>query len=506
MSTIRPTAEQDMFVDAGIRGDHIAGIAGAGTGKTTTAMLMARGLKGNGLYAAFNKPIAQAAKATFPAHVDCRTVHSLAYAAVGKRYKQRLAGARQPAREVARLLKINGVIPLGGAAVLQPTQIARLAVDTVTRFCRTMDREITYRHVPHLIVPDPNNSSSEPDFAIRRQIVPFAVKIWEDLQLDDTARFPGKFRFVHDHYLKMWADTNPTLPYDFVILDEAQDADPVIAAVIMAQTSHAQGICIGDRCQAIYGWRGSIDVMGQWPGNTTLYLTESFRFGQPVANEANKWLELIGTPLRLVGRGGPSRVGELIGVPDAILCRTNGTAMREAMTMLASGRRTAIVGGGDQIRRMAEAAVDLQAGRGTEHPELCVFRTWGEVQDYVTNEDEGSDLRTAVKLIDEHGADVILAAVARLVPDKPSKFQRGSFRKPDVVVSTAHKAKGLDWPKVKVADDFREPDNDPTGQPKPVSREAAMLAYVTVTRAKHELDRGSLAYIDNQATLAAATI
>jgi len=65
-----------------------------------------------------------------------------------------------------------------------------------------------------------------------------------------------------------------------------------------------------------------------------------------------------------------------------------------------------------------------------------------------------------------------------------------------VVVSTAHKAKGLDWPKVQVAD-FKAPEKDDAGNPRPPARDEAMLAYVTVTRAKHELDRGGLAYIDD---------
>jgi hypothetical protein len=489
--TLRPTAEQQAIADACHDGGHVVAEAGAGTGKTTTARLAATGMAGKGLYAAFNKAIAQEAAATFPAHIDCRTVHSLAYQAVGKRYRGRLNGPRQPAREVARLLRINNPIPLGGGALLQPTQIARMAVETVARFCRTMDSQINWMHAPSLQLLD-NDSL---DRAVRQQVAPLAQKIWGDLQLDDS-NGGGLFRYVHDHYLKQWADQRPTLPYDFVILDEAQDADPLIAGLVMGQRDRAQIIGIGDANQAIYGWRGAVDALRNWPTQTRLYLTESWRFGPAIADEANKWLTLLGASLRLVGNGGPSRL-DTIPSPDAVLCRTNATAMREAITALAANKRVALVGGGDQIRRLAEAANELKSGRGTTHPELCVFRTWREVQDYASDEQEGSDLRTAVKLIDDHGADEVIAAVARLVPDRPSNG-RGRHVTPDIIVSTAHKAKGLDWGTVRVADDFVDPGTDDSGRPRPVSRPDAMLAYVTVTRAKTVLDRGGLAYIDNR--------
>lgn len=69
----------------------------------------------------------------------------------------------------------------------------------------------------------------------------------------------------------------------------------------------------------------------------------------------------------------------------------------------------------------------------------------------------------------------------------------------DVVVSTAHKAKGLEWNRVKIAADFRGPQeevNERTGEsemtwPEP---EEMRLAYVAVTRAQEALDPGSLAW------------
>src|SRR5215216_5677207 len=110
----------------------------------------------------------------------------------------------------------------------------------------------------------------------------------------------GRLRFTHDCYLKLWQLSDPHLPADYVLLDEAQDANPVVAAIVDRQ-AHAQRILVGDRCQAIYGWRGAIDAMSRFHADHRLCLSQSFRFGPAIASEANKWLQLLDAPLHLRG-------------------------------------------------------------------------------------------------------------------------------------------------------------------------------------------------------------
>lgn len=484
-----PTDEQAAVMDAAGSGKTVVVTAGAGTGKTSTMRLAAGQMTGRGLYLAFNKAIATEAKASFPAHVDCRTAHSIAYQAIGKRYRGRLNGPRQPAREVARLLRINHPIDLGGRRFLQPTTIARLAVDAVAHFCRSVDTEPDWWHVEHL-----EGIDDEANRKVRQLIAPYARKIWDDLQLDDAAG-GGQFRFQHDHYLKLWGRSEPRLPHDFIIFDEAQDADRIISSVVQAQ-DHAQTLVVGDANQAIYGWRGATDALSKWPADVRLKLSQSWRFGPAVAGEANKWLHVLRSDLRITGSGPASTIGEIKGWPDAILCRTNGTAVSQVMAAMADRKRVSLVGGGQQITNLAKACLELQGGKGTSHPELAVFRTWGEVQGYAREESDGSDLRTFVTLIDNHGAEEVIDAMNRLWRTEDTA---------DVVVSTAHKAKGREWDRVRVANDFDEPVDAETGESKPIPREDAMLAYVTVTRAKKVLDRGGLAWIDGRPELARYT-
>jgi UvrD-like helicase C-terminal domain len=169
-----------------------------------------------------------------------------------------------------------------------------------------------------------------------------------------------------------------------------------------------------------------------------------------------------------------------------VLCRTNAEAVRQLLVAADTGRKAALVGGGAEIRRLAEAAISLRADAGTDHPELFAFRTWGEVQEYVEQDASGSDLKVFVQLIDTYGPEVVIDIVDRLSPEEAA----------ETVVSTAHKAKGREWPTVRIAGDFPEPRRSHNGQPAQVPRADAMLAYVAVTRARQVLDPEGLAWVE----------
>ena len=78
---MNPTDEQTAAADAFHAGQHLALQAGAGTGKTTTLAHLAHATSRRGRYLAYNRAIAQDARTRFPATVQCKTAHSLAYGA-----------------------------------------------------------------------------------------------------------------------------------------------------------------------------------------------------------------------------------------------------------------------------------------------------------------------------------------------------------------------------------------------------------------------------------------
>lgn len=144
------------------------------------------------------------------------------------------------------------------------------------------------------------------------------------------------------------------------------------------------------------------------------------------------------------------------------------------------------------LRGLVNAARDLKAGTRTTHPELLLFSSWGEVQDYAEYDPDGRDLLPLVDVIDEHGVDVVLDTLSKLSDEASA----------EVTVSTVHKAKGREWSSVRIADDFPEPEDpdnvDAEGHPLPgkIDPGEARLAYVAVTRAQHRLDLGGLSWIN----------
>ena len=475
--TLTPTAEQAAIRDAYRTGTDLTIEAGAGTGKTSTLKMLARDNEGRrGVYLAYNRNIAADARREFPTSVECRTAHGFAYQAVGKRYQARLRAPRLPARETARILGIREPVRLApDVAPLAPQQLARIVTATVDRFCHSDAGQINAWHVPLLPGIDRAQHTE-----LARAVVPWARQAWEDIK-----RIDGQLQFSHDCYLKIWQLSNPQFGADYVLLDEAQDSNPCVAGVVESQAG--QRILVGDRNQAIYGWRGATDAMKKFTGKR-LYLSQSFRFGPAIADEANKWLSILDTELRLTGFDKIPSTVEPVAAPKAILCRSNAGAFRRVVDSLGAGRRTALVGGGGDIQRMARAALQLQDGQPCDHPELLAFSNWYELREYVEHDPAGSDLKVFVQLVDKLGAEELIRLCDKLTDERYA----------DTIVSTAHKAKGREWDSVRIATDFREPGEDPeTGERREITREDAMLAYVAVTRAKVTLDRVGLSWVDD---------
>ncbi|MEU8992850.1 UvrD-helicase domain-containing protein [Streptomyces sp. NPDC048558] len=478
---MNPTDEQTAAADAFRAGNHLALQAGAGTGKTTTLTLLAHATTRHGRYLAYNRAIAQDARARFPNTVQCKTAHALAYAAVGHRYTRRLNAPRRPAWQTGQALGITKTLRIGEREVTQKA-LSNATLRTITRFCHTADEAITRHHVPRLRGLEDTDLHAE----LAAHIVPFARKAWADLQHPED----GAVRYDHDHYLKAWALTQPRIQADFLLLDEAQDTNPVVEQIFLNQRDHVQLVMVGDSAQAIYHWRGAKDVMTGFDG-TQLTLSQSFRFGPDLAAEANRWLHLADAPIRLTGTPAvPTELGP-VSQPDAVLCRTNVGAMAQVMTLMAAKYRVALAGGGDSLQALALAARDLKEGRRTHHPELILFPSWGDLQDYASHDPAGRDLQPLVNLVDTHGTDAILTAVTQLAPEPHAQ----------VTVSTAHKAKGREWPRVLIADDFARAkddisdDQDAPSPPGPIDDAEARLAYVAVTRTRRRLDLGGLSWI-----------
>lgn len=463
---MKPTDEQVAILDEFATGFGIVIEAAAGAGKTTILRMIAQHHpRRRGLYVAYNKPIQLDAAASFPSNVECRTAHSLAYGAIAPRYQRagrKIGGGYVSAQQAAKILGVREPIRYANdRAPLAPQSIARIVVAALEAFAKSDDNEPGPQHLAVTGVPD----------TVRRELVPFLNRAYLDIQSST-----GQLRLTLNMVLKLFQLTRPRLPFDMITVDEAQDLNPCVAS-LMADQPYAQVVYVGDRNQAINGWNGAIDAMENAPGER-FQLTQSFRFGEAIAEVANDWLERLGAEMRV--RGTPS-IRSTVGPsdqPTAVLCRTNAGTLGRVMALAAAGRKVGLVGKvAEDLSRLAKAAINLQANEGTDHPDLLAFRSWREVQVFAAEDKTAGDLNTLVKLVDGYGPHGILATVDSLCTEEQA----------EIVASTAHRSKGREWSSVLVADDFFEP---PAGEP--LDPEYGRLAYVTVTRAKEHLAPGSL--------------
>lgn len=467
-SGLKLTEEQMEIRDAARTGEDLIIQAGAGSGKSSTLREIANDLSGKKiLYVVYNTAAREDAEKKSPKNMLCKTRHSLAYGAVGWKYRDRNRKGRMTSSALARRLKIARTLEYPGAmepVLFKPSKLASLAMETVSVFCSSDSEMILPEHVPY---QKGLSRASQRDLS--SHVAKYAGKFWLE-----TIRPKSDLWFADDYYFKIWLMSKPSLPYDIVMLDEAQDSTRAVRQLILSQ--HTQKIAVGDSAQSLYRWQGAVNIMDDWPGRE-LFLTMSFRFGDAIAEEANLWLEHTGTKLRI--RGNPavsSKVAVTADDVDAVLCRSNGMCIQQAVDALEKGLTVGFSKDPSPLKRLAWAAKELQEDGSTDHEDFAGFSSWDEVVEH-SESPEGSDMKVFVKLVNRYSARRLGAILMNVKDARHTQVER--------VVATAHSTKGLEWPRVRIAEDFKEPDFE-AGET--LQEDAAMVGYVAVTRAKTYLD------------------
>jgi superfamily I DNA/RNA helicase len=232
------------------------------------------------------------------------------------------------------------------------------------------------------------------------------------------------------------------------MIDEAQDLNPVMRAI--GEASGARLFPVGDPWQQIYTWRGAEDALERLPGER-LYLSQSFRFGEAIAEVARRILASkprFAPPVDLRGSAKQSRVGLYRGqrVP-VLLCRGNTRLLKEATAVAKAGLRPHIIGGLREIAEELREAWLLYAGRRDELPESSHFVRFEHWRDLVEETRQLCDqqMEQLIKSVEEGLVQDLRMLEEMHVTDEAAA---------DVVLSTAHRAKGREWSTVALADDF----------------------------------------------------
>jgi len=456
---MNPTPEQQPVIEYG--GKHLVVVAYAGCGKTSTLVSFA---KQNShlkiLYLAYNRAIRDEGASKFPKNVSCKTSHQLAWAAFGSKYQHKLGNIRLT--DAAELLETRKWAEV------------RNAIGVLNAFLNSADAEIG---VGHAFAGVDEEDQAKGGDAVLDKAMSNARQLWEAM-IDPEHSFVCQ----HDCYLKMYQLSRPQLPYDVILFDEAQDSNPVTAAIVVAQS--ARKIFVGDRWQQIYRFRGAQNALDTQIalGADVAYLTNSFRFGPKIAAVANAILWQQGERRPLVGFGAMDTVTTSLPSRCEQYTVLNRTVFGVIMTGIdaVKGGQTVYWNGGIESYQISDLE-DVDALRRGKLNQVRNRKLFGQFHSYesfreAAEESKDPEMSRLVRIANENNDIPKLIAALR-------ENSTGEPEEADIIISTCHRAKGLEWDVVVLAEDF--PDIFDAEKLNDEQRvDELNLLYVACTRAK----------------------
>lgn len=442
----------------------------AGVGKTSTLIEIARAWpRKRGLYLAFNKAIADDANRKFAGtKVTAKTSHGYAFGMLGiSRYADRLVSSIrwQHVRD-AKLELVNSYLALDVMIDAVTSGIRAFAIDAAAK--------PTAWHCGIDSLPT----------TVKNGVMPILLRAIQKFYLYETSGLP----FTHDMYLKRFEmGAGVSGEFDYLLVDEAQDLNPVLVSLV--KKSKLPAIIVGDPFQSIYAWRGAVSAMKMFNG-PTLPLSQSWRFGEDVARIANHLLNKTSDGLPRPVRGRPDHTTTVSHYPGRapvgsfIIARTNARIFEGLVQM---PRTFHVAGGFETLAIQILSAHSLSTGRRHEvrDPYVKLHATWEDLV-HDGNERADPDAKRLTRIVETYG-DQIPGIVERL-----RKLHKPRAEDAEYILSTAHKAKGLEFDTVILMDDFSTPEEiiakRLAGEINQTACDQELnLLYVSATRAKTHL-------------------
>jgi len=415
----------------------------AGSGKTTTLIEYAKSRTANSkiLYLAFNKTVKTEAIQKFAAagiaHVKVETSHSLAFDHVIK-FSNYQVQQGYKSYEWCDILNIK----TGDRQT--DFIIANHVNKFVSYFCNSNAAKVQELNYAEVITD-----------AKAKTFVNNFYKQIENFTREALAKMDkAEINVTHDFYLKKFQLSNPTLPYDYILFDEGQDASPAMLDVFLKQK--AIKIIVGDMHQQIYGWRYAINSLQQV--DFPVYnLSNSFRFDEEVALIANKilaWKKNL-QQLPEVKITGVGIVSDTIKT-KATLGRTNLSLLLNAIAQWQHGNlKTLHFEGNINSYTFADEGASLYdvlnlyncKPQKIKDKLIAGMKTMRELEDYIDNTEDNS-LGMIVEVVKEFG---------NKLPDLINELKTNhtaAKEDADMIFSTVHRCKGMEYDEVTLLNDF----------------------------------------------------
>lgn len=476
------TSEQQAIINSN---GNIKINAVAGSGKTTTVIEYAASRPTNSriLYLAFNKSVKIQAVKRMEAwglkNVKVETAHSLAYKHIVFKHNYKVRALGYKTNEIADILGLKG----NGEKHYEYV-VANHINKFVAYFCNSDKQKIQ----------DLNYLDTITDAKARifiKNCYPFLAM---QTRLFLAKMDKGEIDITHDFYLKKFQLSNPFLPYDYILFDEGQDASAAMLHVFLQQT--AVKVIVGDTHQQIYGWRHAVNSLEK-ADFTTYNLSTSFRFGADVAKLAMavlQWKNHIEpyTPLLIEGKGNNKKT-----VTHAVIARTNLGLLLKAIEYVTEKNKVKHLYFEGNINSYTYAddgaslydVLNLYNGKRhlIKDSLISSMKNIEELAEYIEKA-EDVQLGMMVDIVKEYGNEIpdIIKSI------KEKHVGNDDKEKADIVFSTVHRCKGMEYDEVELVNDFTTEgkvekavnDNKKEVQKNAKVIEEINLLYVAITRTK----------------------
>ncbi len=398
------TKEQSLILSSLRELNELKIFAFAGTGKTTTLKAVAEAYpEAKILYLAFNKSIEKEAKNKFPRNVEVKTVHALAYKFVGRFYQVQNSNAAV----VSELLDIDYMT-------------AYEVIDSFESFCNSEALSIEELILPHM------------DY----------VKILYNKMKNKEIAVTHSF-YLKEFHLKL-ASGAMRLNYNIVLLDEAQDTNPVTFAIFNLIKA-GKKIVVGDRHQQIYAFRGAVNILQSFNGKS-FYLTNSFRFNEKIANNATYFLKVW-----------KAEENDIKGLNEnntiktkAVLSRTNSYLIEKTAYFINNEIQFKFIREPYSVFGLSLNLLKLKSGENLDKQFNYLKKfNYDELLEMSENENFNDiEMKTAINVVEKYNKSLINYYI------KAKEFFYDKNIRAEYYLSTAHTSKGLEWDEVTLLEDF----------------------------------------------------
>ena len=488
------TDQQQKILDVFNRWENIVINAFAGAGKTTILKILAENNPDKEfLVFCFNKKNANELKAKMPSNVKSTTMHSFAYNLVkpvfGRNFKIGNDGMFIKAIKDYFNLKIEVADFFKSLFDIYCNQAWNLDLRNIIDI---LNSENSLYHMFRELRDD------NFDF---KYLITTLLKIKENIE-------SGRFNMTHSYYLKYLQlnfekIANRIPAYDVIMLDEAQDSNPVFLDFF--HKIPWQKIVVWDKHQAIYGWRYAINAMDLFDYHK-LYSSYSFRFIPSIAKAGNHILKNYKNETETL-KSFFRKIEKKDKAKTAIIFRTNWGIL-EYIDSLSDDDEVNFLRNIDHIFELflkIEAVKKYYLGvfDRIDDPYLRMvaerYKSWNLFKHFFLCSNK-IDFISAIKIVERFNIYYLKKKAKELHNPKA-----------DIILTTAHVAKWSEFDKVIIYDDFTSMIHDFLATSKwleiPMKelldmfydennkydnkkfilwlKESFNLIYVAITRAKH---------------------